>query len=81
MKDLEILMMDGCTFKEAQDFLKNGSIVFRDFDKYFDFYMKEWGIDEEKKQEYKKMIVDKIPMEDWGIVEVEGKTYYIMYVL
>lgn len=81
MEDLEILMMDGCTYKEAQDLLRNGSVVFRDFEKCFNQYMEEWGADEEQRKAYKKMINEKIPVEDWGIVEFEGKTYYIMYVL
>ena len=29
----------------------------------------------------RRMIEEKIPAMDWGIVEDDGKTYYIMYVL
>ena len=39
------------------------------------------NIEEEDKDEYRKMVTDKIPASDWGIVEDNGKTYYIMYVL
>lgn len=41
----------------------------------------EWNVEEEDKDEYRKMVADKIPARDWGIVEDNGKTYYIMYVL
>lgn len=68
---------------DAEKHLKNGSTVFEgdDFEKFFDDYMKEWNIEEEDIEEYRKMITDKIPVRDWGIVEDNGETYYIMYVL
>lgn len=83
MTDLEILMMDRCTRSEAEKHLKNGTVVFEgeDFEKHFDGYMDEWDIDEEGRAEYRAMIDDKKPVADWGIVEHEGKTWYIMYVL
>lgn len=83
MTDLEIMMMDRCTKSEAEKHLKNGSIVFNgeDFEKHFDSYMEEWGIDEDERAEYKTMIDSKKPVTDWGIVEHDGKTWYIMYVL
>lgn len=83
MTDLEIMMMDGCTKSEAEKHLKNGSVLFEgeEFEKNFDSYMDEWGIDEDERAEYKAMIDDKNPVDDWGIVEHEGKTWYIMYVL
>lgn len=83
MTDLEVMMMDGCTKSEAEKHLKNGSVVFdeEDFKKHFDDYMDEWGIDEESRGEYKSMIDDKKPATDWGIVEHDGKIWYIMYVL
>ena len=28
-----------------------------------------------------EMVMNKIPVRDWGIVEDNGKTYYIMYAL
>ena len=40
--------------------------------------MKEWNIEEEDIEEYRKMITDKIPVRDWGIVEDNGETYYII---
>lgn len=80
-REIEILMMDRCTKAEAEKHLNNGSIVFTDFEEYFNDYMKEWDIEEEEIPTYKKMIEEKIPVTDWGIVEDDGKTYYIMYVL
>lgn len=81
-RELEILILDGCQKSEAERYLKNGSTVFGDdFEKFFDNYMKEWDIREEDIKEYRKMITEKIPATDWGIVEDAGETYYIMYVL
>lgn len=83
MKDLEIMMTDGCTKSEAENHLRNGSTVFEgeDFENNFGHYMDEWDIDEEDRAEYKSMIDTKKPAADWGVVEHDGKTWYIMYVL
>lgn len=77
-REIEILMLDKCTKLEAEKHLKNGSIVYegKDFEKHFNEYMKEWNI-----EEYRKMITEKIPALDWGIVEDNGKVYYIEYCL
>ena len=80
-REIEILMIDGCTKAEAERHLKNGSVVFTDFEEHFDDYMKEWDIEEEEIPMYRKMIEKKIPAMDWGIVEEDGEIYYIMYVL
>lgn len=80
-RNIEILMMDGCTKSEAKKHLKNGTTVFEDFEEHFEDYMNEWAIGEDDREEYKVMINDKIPVSDWGIVEDAGKTFYIMYVL
>ena len=85
-KQIEILMMDGCKRKEAEKFLERGTTVFNDFQENFDMYMSEWraGCNEEDYEEmvecYRRMIETGIPATDWGIVETEDKTYYIMYV-
>lgn len=80
-KEIEILLMDGCTKSEAEKHLNKGCTVFDDFEEHFDDYMKEWGIEEEEISTYRKMIDEKIPVQDWGIIEDNEKTYYIMYVL
>lgn len=84
-KKLEIIMEDSHTKKEAVDYLCNGSAVYEkeEFEKFFDQYMNEWDCDEEEQVEYKKMIESNEPINtnDWGVVEYEGKTYLISYVL
>ena len=81
MNDIEVLMLDGCTKSEAEKHLKRGTSVLDDFEENFDSYMNEWGIEEEEKEKYKKMVDEKEPAEDCGIVEYRDKTYYIAYCL
>ena len=80
-REIELLMLDKCTKLEAEKHLKNGSTIFEDFEENIESYLDEWNIEEEDKNEYRKMVTDKIPVRDWGIVEDNEKTYYIMYVL
>lgn len=80
-REIEILMQDGCTRAEAEKHLKNGTVVFDDFEENFEAYLDEWDVEEEDKEAYRKMVADKIPVADWGIVEQDGKTYYIDYAL
>ena len=80
-REIELLMLDRCTKSEAEKHLKNGSTIFEDFEENIESYLDEWNIEEKDKDEYRKMVIDKIPARDWGIVEDNGKTYYIMYVL
>lgn len=61
--------------------MKNGTVIFEDFEENFDSYMKEWDCDDEEKEAYIKMIDSKNLTTDWGVVEQDGKTYYIMYAL
>lgn len=83
MTDLEVLIMDRCTKSEAIKLLNKGTIVFDgdEFEQNFDLYMDEWGASEEERSEYKAMIERKDPVTDWSVVQHEGKTWYIMYVL
>ena len=80
-EDVDILMLDRCTRAEAEKHLKNGTVVFKDFEERLESYLDEWGIEEEDREAYRKMVTDKIPVADWGIVEQDGKTYYISYVI
>ena len=80
-KAIKILMMDKCTRIEAEKYFKNGTEIFVDFEEHFEDYMKEWCMEEDDITRHKKMIDEKIPMINWGIVDVDGKTYYIMYVV
>ena len=87
--EIKILMEDGCTRSEAEKLLKNGTTIFDDFAENFDKYMEEWKAGyAEGSEDYVKMvegcrnmIETGFPATDWGIVKVDGKTYYIMYVL
>lgn len=80
-REIEILMDDRCTIREAEKLLKAGTTIFEDFEENLEAYLDEWNIEEEDREAYRKMVTDKIPVADWGIVERDGKTYYIMYVL
>ena len=86
-KQVEILINDGCTKREAEKFFERGTTVFTDFEENFEDYMSEWksgycdeGDYEEMVSGYRNMIETGIPATDWGIVETEGKKFYIMYV-
>lgn len=80
-RQIEILTLDGCTKLEAEKHLKNGTVIFIDLAENLESYLDEWNIEAEDRDEYHRMVNDKIPARDWGIVEDSGKTYYIMYVL
>ena len=86
--EIEILMKDRCTKSEAEKHLKNGTIIFDDFEENFDKYMEEWKYLAEDEEEYtkmvegyKKMIKTGISVTDWGVVKKDGKMYYIQYAL
>lgn len=83
MTSIEVLKMDGCTESEAKKHLENGTTVFEDtdFEKNLESYLDEWNIDEEDRAEYRRMVAEKKPITDWGIVEHDEKTYYIQYCL
>ena len=87
-KQIEILMEDRCTKSEAEKHLKNGTIIFEDCEENFEKYMEEWKYLAEDEEEYnnmvksyRNMIETGEPVTDWGVVKLEGKTYYIQYVL
>lgn len=83
MTDIEVLMKNGYSKRKAEEELKRCTVVFEgeDFERHFDDYMEEWGVDEEEQEKYRKMLEEKIAIPDWGIVEDNGNTYYIMYCL
>ena len=83
MTDIEVLMKNGYSKRKAEEELKRGTVVFEgeDFERHFDDYMEEWRVDEEEQEKYRKMLEEKIAIPDWGIVEDNGNTYYIMYCL
>ena len=86
--EIEILMEDRCTRAEAERHLKNGTVIFEDFEENFDKYMEEWKDPAEDSEDYiemveryRNMIETGNPVADWGVVEKNEKTYYIMYAL
>lgn len=83
MTDIEVLMKNGYSKRKAEEELKRGTVVFEgeDFERHFADYMEEWGVDEDEQEKYKKMLDKKTALPDWGIVEDNGNTYYIMYCL
>lgn len=83
MTDIEILMADNCTRQEAERHLKNGTIIYdgEDLKKNLESYLNDWPIEEEYKEDYRRMVNEKIPVGDWGIVERGGETWYIEYAL
>ena len=83
MDQISILMADGCSKNEAKRHLKNGTLIFdkSNFVSNFETYMSEWDADEEMYTGLKMMIEKDIPYRDWGVVCINGVTYYIMYIL
>lgn len=82
-KNVEILMEDRCTRKEAERHLKNGTVPYEleDFTEHFDQFMEDWQEDEEGIEAYKKMLETKEPMDGYSFVEYNGKEYLISYCL
>ena len=86
-EQIEILMADGCTKSEAEKYLKNGTTVYYDLEEHLDKYLSDWEYLNDDSDDIKytdsvaKMVQTKEPLVDWGIVEKDGKTYYIEYAL
>ena len=81
MDEIKILMTDGCTESEAKKHLERGAMVYSDLPENFERYAEEWQLDEEEREAIKSMIDTKESAQDWGVVEIDGKTYFIQYVL
>ena len=81
MDEIKILMMDGCAESEAKKHLERGTMVYSDMAENFDKYSEEWRLDEEEREAIKNMIETKEPAQDWGVVWIDGKAYFIQYVL
>ena len=61
----------------------HNSIAFdeEDLRSHFSDYMEEWEIEGGDQQPYREMLENKKPLPGWGVVEYDGKTYFIEYVL
>lgn len=79
--EIEILMLDNCTKAEAVKHLKDGTIVYADFEEKFDEYIKGWNYDDELVDDFRNMVKTHKPIDGWSIVKYNGKTCYIEYVL
>lgn len=84
-KNVEILMEDGCTRKEAEKHLNNGTVVYtlEDFTENFEF-MKNFHEDADEikaDKKIKKMLETKIPMDGYSFVKYDGKEWLISYCL
>ena len=82
MTDFKIIMEDGNSKEETKLYLKNGSMVFdkEEFVKNFNSYMIKWCFDRRRITRLKKMIDTDVPAPNWGVVNKNGKVYYIKYV-
>lgn len=80
--ELEILMKDGCTKKEAENALKRGTIVYPDFEENLELYLAEAEdmVGSEYANTLRNMVETQVEVRDWSIVESDGKRYYIAYV-
>ena len=89
LRDIEVLILDNCTRREAVAHLNNGSVVYEaeDLEKFIEDFLDGWGYnyDEESKED-KKLFYDMIKtgkstMEGWNVVNHGKKRYYISYCL
>lgn len=82
-KNVEILMEDRCTRKEAENHLNNGTVVYtlEDFTEHFDQFMEDFQQDADGIEAYKKMLETKIPMVGYSFVKYDGKEWLISYCL
>lgn len=80
---VDILMEDYCTFDEAVKHIKNGVWIYKaeDFENNLDDYLDDWGIEstDEEADKYCEMIKTGRPLDCWGVVDHDGKRYYIEY--
>ena len=81
MDEIKILMRDGCTESEAKKHLERGTMVYMRRPENVERYAEEWQLDEEEREAIRNMIDNKEPAQDWGVVEIDGKVYFIQYVL
>lgn len=73
--EVKILMEDRCTRKEAERFLKRGTVIFDSFDEFADS-LKESGI--YNGESYEQAVNGQL--EGISVVEYQGKEYIISYV-
>lgn len=77
---VKVLMEDGCTRREAENFLKTGTVIIDNENDFKEIYV-------DKPNAFREEWEDKITMEDvragkvtdYSYVELAGKGYYIAY--
>lgn len=82
--DIDILLEDNCTKAEAKKYLETGTTIYRDLEEGLEGYCEEWDnccADDGYSDMVREMVRTHKPCTDWGCVKIEGKWYYIMYVL
>ena len=81
-RDIEILMAAGRTRYDAE---RADCIIYEDLKENLEKYCKEWAYLDEEDDSYtdsiRKMVINGIPAEDWGIAKLNNKIYYIQYIL
>ena len=81
-KQIEILMKDGYTEREAKDALERGCTIYDNLEEHLDEYLEEFKtyMDSEIAEKIRCLVEKQEEFEDWSIVKLDGKRYYIMHV-
>ncbi len=86
---IDILMEDGCTLNEAVRQIRIGVEIFEadELKEHLNEYLNEWGVEDAADDEdhdgepYRQMVNGGKVVDDWSRIEMNGKLYYIAYVL
>lgn len=65
-------------------YLETGTTIYRDLEEGLEGYCEEWDsccADDGYSDMVREMVRTHKPCTDWGCVKIEGKWYYIMYIL
>lgn len=81
---IEIVKKDVMSLHDAKRYVDTDHcIVYEDLAENLESYLKEWFPDEEDDadliDDIREMIRSGKPAQDWGVVEANGRTYYIEY--
>lgn len=85
MKDLEILLADGNTKREAEQRIEKHTYTIYKADTFEEENMMDWitETDSEDRAEeieaFRKMVREGIPVADWSVCEHDGIRYLIAY--
>lgn len=81
LEDIEILMADGKTESDAISLLVYGTTIYDDFEENggIEEYIDEWYYDDDLAENLREMVKSGVPAPDWGVVDLDGKRYFIEY--